>query len=126
MNLNDIPTSDLRAELIRRNADKPGSPDATVVLSLLERAAPCYGLLPAQIMSKRRDTSRCHVRWVVCTALAHAGWLPRRIASAMGCDRGTVANALLRAGDLVAMDRHFLATLMMLRAIMRSASPSNL
>ena len=121
--LTEIPTSDLRSELLRRNALRPTNPDATLALHLVERAGECYGLTSAQVMSKRRDTVRCHVRWGVITALTLSGWSSARIAAVMDCDRGTVDNALHRVGMLVETDHTLLATIMMLRATIRQALP---
>lgn len=121
--LTEISTSALRSELLRRNALRPPHPNATLALQLIERAGECYGLTPAQVMSKRRDTVRCHVRWSVITALTLSGWSSARVASVMDCDRGTVENALHRVGMLVETDHTLLATIMMLRATIRQALP---
>jgi len=122
MTLSEIPTAELREELLRRNAAREHSADARIVLALVTRAGMSYGLTPAQVLSKRRPLPYCYARWAVSSALAHAGWLPSRIAAVFRIDRGTVANGLLRAGKLVASDSTFLGTLILLREELAATS----
>lgn len=113
--LTEIPTPVLRDELLRRNALRPNDSDAVLALELITRAAKSYGLTPVQVLSKRRETGHCRARYSVIATLAHAGWLPSRIAAVFAIDNGTVANALDQAARLAASDQLFLGTLLMLR-----------
>lgn len=124
LTLTEIPTHELRDELVRRNALRPRNADARLALALIERAGKSYGLTAAQVMSRRRDTPHCHARWCVCAALANAGWLPSRIAAVFAFDQGTITNAMQRAGKLAASDALFLGTLRILRAELSEGSPA--
>jgi len=122
--LSEIPTDDLRAELARRRPAVRISPDARLALDLIARAGKSYGLTPAQVMSKRRDNPHCHARWAVWASLAHAGWIPSRIAAVFAVDPGTIHNGLQQAGRRAATDNIFLGTLLLLRADLASGRPS--
>jgi len=123
MTVAQIPTSALRAELRRRNEERPLTSDAALALALITRAGNCYGLTPAQVLSKRRDACRCHARWAVVATLAHADWRGERIAQVFAWQRGTVIHALLCAGSLVATDATFRGVLMLLRADLAASPP---
>lgn len=114
--LSDIPTPVLRDELLRRKSIRPNDCDARLALVLITRAGKSYDLTPAQVLARRRDKGHCRARWAVMATLTHAGWLPSRIAAVFGVDRGTIAHALEQAAALVASDKLFRATLMLLRA----------
>ena len=122
--LQDIPSSELRAELLCRNQRKAPNPDAELTLALVAAAGRSYGLSPAQVLARNRDTGHCRARWAISVSLAHAGWVPGRIGAVLGLHRAAVANDLRRSAKLVAADAVFRGTVFLLRDLLAATSPS--
>jgi len=99
MTLSDIPTAELRAELLRRPRPVAAHPCAVAALPIVKAAAAQYKLTPAEIYSKRRDNRRVWARWTVWLILSKQGWSDLQIGETFQRNRGTIAYGLIEGRE---------------------------
>jgi hypothetical protein len=71
------------------------------------RCATLFAVDLPELLGRRRHHHLAKARFALYAALAHRGWSQQQIGEALGRDRSTIRNGLLRARRYYDRDRHF-------------------